>query len=396
MTEEKIRIKHIKVRELPQFAESVIKTGKRDQFVPISVQRAIAHAHNPWADSDDIGLLVAVDEGDEIVGYFGILPIALRDGNDIHKVYWFSTWLVSPKVRGKGVGSKLMQEALSLNQDYLIVGSVYARRVCHKFGFLERPPLIYYWVDMTGMERMNILVMLRRLYRKGLKLLGRNHKKVVLTSQVTRKIDRLLSPFTKSIFYSALNFITRKYIMGIQIEEVSELTNSFQGYEHRPMVELHRSLETINWMLKYPWVVNPGQSLTENMDYYFSDVRALYKTFGLEIRDSSGQFTGFIVFSVSKIGGNVVLKVLDYDYRDKRMENILFALAIRYGKKFSADRIEMPMELIGELAYRLLGRILLHEKRRIYQSSPKSEDSPLARSWEKLTFHLADGDMPFS
>ena len=123
MTESDIRIEHIKVKDLVPFAERVIGAAKAGQFVPISMQRAEAHAHNPYAAKEDVALLVAIDADEEVVGYFGILPLLLRHGSDYHKVHWFTTWNVSSKVRGRGVGADLMTEALTLGHDFLIVGS---------------------------------------------------------------------------------------------------------------------------------------------------------------------------------------------------------------------------------------------------------------------------------
>jgi len=68
MTSDGIRFEHIKVKDLPTFAEGVLCTAKQGQFVPISMQRAVAHAHNPYAEPDDVGLLVAVDADNDVVG----------------------------------------------------------------------------------------------------------------------------------------------------------------------------------------------------------------------------------------------------------------------------------------------------------------------------------------
>ena len=127
MPESDIRIEHIKVKDLIPFAERVISASAEGQFIPISMQRAEAHAHNPYAAKEDVALLVAIDSDEEVVGYFGILPLLLREGQNYHKVHWFTTWNVSTKVRGRGVGGNLMAEALTLGHDFLIVGSVHAR-----------------------------------------------------------------------------------------------------------------------------------------------------------------------------------------------------------------------------------------------------------------------------
>ena len=98
MPADDIRIEHIRVKNLLGFAERVIASASPGQFIPISLQRARAHAHNPYADPEDVALLAAIDAEDEVVGYFGILPLILRHGDQLHKVHWFTTWNVSAKI----------------------------------------------------------------------------------------------------------------------------------------------------------------------------------------------------------------------------------------------------------------------------------------------------------
>lgn len=301
MTSDEIRIEHINVKELPEFAERVLSEAEKGQFIPITMQRAVAHAHNPYASKDDIGLLVAVDSQEEIVGYFGVLPLLLRNGEGYHKVHWFTTWSVSPQVRGQGVGSQLMAAALDLKQDYLIVGSVHARRVCRKFGFWERSPLIYYWLDATGMSRLNPLVWLRRAYRKLLHVL-RVDKKVRIHTPWTERVDGWVGPTFKRFFYTRLLEAQTPLLAGIRFREVDQLPSEQLTRQARPKVQLHRGVEIVNWMLKYPWVVTSGKSITEDMDYYFSDARPLFRFIALEVYSQEDQYKGFVVFSVSQKG----------------------------------------------------------------------------------------------
>ena len=391
-----IRIAHIKVGELPDFADRIIRTAKPGQFIPISMQRAIAHANNPYADAGDIGLLAAIDEDDEVVGYFGILPMLLRVGEQVFKTHWFTTWSVSTKVRGRGVGSSLMVEALTLSKDYLIVGSVHARRVCKKFGFSEREPLHYYWVDMSGMGNLNPLTWLLRLVRKIIYML-RIDKEVSISNPVTRWVDRTFSWITKTVFYRVLSSKLAGTFKDFNWREVSRIRPDLLSQADRPTVELHRGVEAVNWMLSYPWIVETGNSRTEDMDYYFSDARPLFRLIAVEVTDpGDGGYQGFVVFSVSKKESNVAVKTLDFKFSDPSQYRYILALAVHYGKMYKADTIEIPDEVALPLKTGILGKLLLQAKMRVYQCHPKSDDSPLAGAWHEIRRHLYDGDMAFS
>ncbi|MBM3144315.1 MAG: GNAT family N-acetyltransferase [Chloroflexi bacterium] len=395
MQNDAIRFEHIKVKDLHEFAERVLSKSRKGQFVPITMQRAIAHANNPYASRNDVGLLAAFDANDEVVGYFGILPLLLRNSDDYFKVNWFTTWLVSAKVRGRGIGAQLMAEALSLDQDYLIVGSVHARRVCHDYGFWERPPLIYYWLDTSGMGRLNPLMWLQRACRKLLCFL-RIKREVKLRTPFTGRLDSWVGPVLKRVFYALIGGPQTKVLAGIRFEEVDQISGEPPTPPSRPQAELHRGVDAVNWMLKYPWVVESGQSITEEMDYFFSDARPMYRTIAVEVFSPEDEYKGFVVFSASQKGKQFMLKTLDYRLSNPSDGRYVLALAIHYGRKFLADTIEIPAEAAADLRPRLLGKLLLHKKERIYQCMPKDDDSPLAQAWEVLTLKLVDGDMAFS
>lgn len=391
-----LRFDHIKVKDLREFAERTLARAQPGQFIPITMQRALAHANNPYAAKDDVALLVAIDAAEEVVGFFGILPLLLRRGEELFKVHWFTTWSVSGKVRGLGVGAQLMAEALSLKLDYLIVGSVHARRVCRNYEFWERSPLHYFWLDATGMGHLNPLVWLRRGLRKVVQLL-RIKRAVSLKTSFTKRVDNWFAPWTKKIVYRMLSAAADSLLAGARLEEATRLRELPTTPGPRPDVELHRGIDAVNWMLKYPWIVDEGQSVTEQMEYYFSDTRPMYRIFGVEVSSAQGEYLGYVAFSISKKSAdNIFLKMLDYQFTQPENRRYALALALRYGRQHHADTIEIPQEMAQYVRPRWLRKILLHPKARIYQCMPKAGDSPLAQNWDDLAFRLVDGDMAFS
>ncbi|MBC8506014.1 MAG: GNAT family N-acetyltransferase [Anaerolineales bacterium] len=395
MSNKDIRFEHIKVKDLQEFAERVLGNSVKGQFVPITMQRAIAHANNPYAAKNDVALLVAIDSDEDVVGYFGILPLLLRNGDEFFKANWFTTWSVSSKVRGRGVGAQLMAEALNLKQDYLIVGSVHARRVCQKYGFWEGSPLTYYWLDTTGMGHLNPLVWARRAYRKLLHVL-RINREIKLKTTLIERIDSGVGPVLKRMFYTLITGPQVKVLADIRFEEVDQIQREPATPLNRPQVELHRGVDAVNWMLKNPWVIGNGRSITEEMDYFFSDTRPLYRLIALDVFSPEDEYKGFAVFSISQKGHKMVLRTLDYCFTQPSDKRYVLALAVHYGRQYLADIIEIPAEASAELHPSLIAKILLNKKTRIYQCMPKDDHSPLAQAWEDITLKLVDGDMAFS
>ncbi len=392
MTDDEIKIERIKIKDLLEFAHRVLDPAVDGQFIPITLQRAEAHARNPFADPEDVALLVAT-QGGQVVGFFGIMPISLKLDEQYHKVHWFSTWRVTPNLRGKSLGSQLMKEALALQEDFMIVGAGPARKVCRKFGFWERAPLVYYQLDLTGMGRLNPAVWFMRLLRRLLRLFKVH---LAIENRFTRATARLLSPLSRWLFTRLVNHSLRKFKSSLQAQEVESVRPETPAQlVNLAPVQFWRGAEVVNWMLHDPWVLEPGQSPTERMDFYFSDVRRLFKNVALELF-SAGDYQGYVVFQVTSGQAHTEVKILDVSLAASVDQRTLLPLALCYARQFNASLVSLPEAAVEDFRKTSLGKLLLLRRERIYQCMPRSQDSPLAQAWERLTFTFSDGDMPFS
>jgi len=246
------------------------------------------------------------------------------------------------------------------------------------------------------MGTLNPLTWILRLTRKVFHLL-KVDQTVKVTNRTTEALDRVVTPLTKKLFTFCLARIKSSLMGDFRFQEVSQIRSDPVDRKDRPPVEMHRGVEIVNWMLKYPWVLETGQSPTADKDYYFSDTRPLARSIAVEIyAPDRDEYWGFGVFSVSRKGTHIFLKTLDFQLIEPAYDQYILALALHYGQQFRADTIEVPHEVAQYLQGSLLGKILLQEKQRIYQCMPKSNDSPLAQSWPDIRLHLYDGDMAFS
>jgi hypothetical protein len=273
-----------------------------------------------------------------------------------------------------------MKEALSMGKDYLIVGSSSARKVCQRFGFLEREPLEYCYLDVSGMERLNPATWVFRLLRKVLKPLK---VKVNIDNRITRGFSQLLSPLTLRLFLIWLDLAHRDILKDVNVEEVNQVQpETPEQLAALGPVVLVRGAEIVNWMLKYPWVLETGHSGTEKMDYFFTDVRDHYRNIAIELSAGSHRdYRGYAVLSVSTYRKRMALKVQDTSFKDPTDERYVLPLAIRYAREVNAEVIDISKRQAETIQSRFLSRVLLHRKKRIYQCYPASADSPLALAW---------------
>jgi len=383
-----IRIEFVKVSELPALAASVIDKKEAGAYVPITRQRAIAYSKNPLADPDDIGMLVAY-EGDEIVGYFGMMTILLQHAEGLEKVYWFTTWSVADKMLGKGLGSALMTTALELDHDYVIVGSAPARRVCTKFGFDSRPPLQIAVLDFRLAARYNPLTFLIRGIRKFFYLLGRNLDITDALNQTGNWFESWMGTGVRNWTYGRLLNKYTNELARYQLKKVDRIASLAKDLDPPPPVpRFYRNLDVINWMLAYPWVLEPGQSDSENMNYAFTDVREEFEFLAYEVYLGE-EYVGYLVFQMSKILGIRILRLIDSALPDTEM---ILPIVLQQAAAFDIEKVEMNADLAAALKNSPVFNI--HE--RIYQSYPANQDSPLARYFQEIHLDFADGDMAFT
>ena len=388
---EEIHYKYVKVKDLPALAEENIRGAEAGKFIPITRQRAAAMAANPYADPDDVGMTVAY-KGDELVGYFGIMPILLKYGDQTSKVHFFSTWNVSPTVRGMGVGSQLMTESLKLGLDFMIVGSIYARRVSEKHNFIKMHTLKINTIDFKSIWRFNPVTLFMRALRKTANLLGRKLDIEKTTRRVEGWFHKVYGRLFKRNNYPLLTGSFRKQLEGIEIKKVARVRDEIPAGVPPKEVHLHRGPQIVNWMLEKPWVVLPGQSDTVNLNFYFSDVRPIFENIVYEIHKQD-KYLGYVVYQFSQIGKAKVLKILDVLMPNS---NLVLPLALKLGQEKEADEIIMNTTFAQDMKRNLLGRLLLVGRERIYQISPRTEDSPLAKHWQEIELDYCDGDMAFS
>jgi hypothetical protein len=213
----------------------------------------------------------------------------------------------------------------------------------------------------------------------------------------SRATARLLAPLTRPAFTWLLERRLQDDLKVYHWAEVQKVQPETAGQRASlAPVQFYRGAQVVNWMLSHPWVVEPGQSPTEGMDYYFSDVRQHFRNLAVELYSVENHYLGYVVFQISTLRSRLELKTLDVYLEPSVDRNTLAALAVHYASKLRADRIDLPMEAVVDLQKLKTGRLLLEKRYRIYQCYPKKEDSPLALAWNELRFEYSDGDMAFS
>lgn len=376
-----IRIERVKLKDLQAVAARFVDDAAPGTFIPITKHRAAAMAHNPHAQPDDVALLLAT-QGERCVGYFGLAAVQLATGGQLQRVHWLTTWAVSPDMLGKGLGSRLMEEAIALDVDLAIVGSKPARRVSAKYGFSEVKPLDYVQLDFGLAGRYNPVSLLLRGLRKLAALVGLRLPIEGLAGFFERVFESLLGWLVRPI---AL-WLARRSLPGARAQHAAPLQTPLDFVTSLPEAPgFYRDAAVLNWMIAHPWVSPDARSASSHLLYEFTDWRPGFAIFGY------GTAQEYALFQYSRIRGRGVLKVLDHTLAPAAE----LALALRVAAERGVGLIEGPAELAAALspAWR---RALVRHKTRTLQVHPRSAGSPLAAAWPQLVQHYTDGDMAFT
>lgn len=383
-----VRIERIKLKDLDRLAIESVRGALAGDFIPITIHRARAMQQNPNAQPDDVALLLA-KEGERNVGFFGVMPVVLRHEGQLHKVYWLTTWGVAPQYLGKGLGSRLMEEALALDVDLAIVGSKPARRVSTKYGFSEARPLDYVRIDFGLAGRYNPINLLLRGLRKLFSLVRIRLPIKGVEDVVGRALDAVFSPLFRPLLYRRVEGKLGKETNAVRVT-LAEKVRSLGGAAYS-LTSFYRNEAVVNWMLAHPWVLAEG-SPSAMMNYGFTDERKGFQMLAWQLAAADGSDLGYITFQFSVIARRKVLKVLDYEFGPSAPAGLLLALAMRQARRLRADVIDGPAELAEPLA----GSLLVLRKQRTLQVHPRAAESPLGRAWQHLQQGYTDGDTAFT
>lgn len=380
-----LRIEEIRAKDLPEFAACHFEDGLRGQVVPISRMRAAAHAANPYADPDDVLLLVAM-RGEECVGYAGLMPGILRVGDRVHKVFWYTTWYGRPDTEQQNVGGMLLLASLAVKVD--ILGADLAPETFEYYRrarFQPLGPLPYWEMNFDRLDPLGApWLLLRRLLRRQ----GRRLKALDAIFRACRSL-------TKALGHRLIGRAAARICRDFDFLEIPELVPDAERRDRRPVARLGRDAKLVRWALRYPWVTDDPEKATRG--YVFSDYRALARFFVLEVRERRQEESlGHVVVSVCRNEERTTVKVLDHFLEPYGNARVLLAAALTYARRYRADRVLVPEQCGTHLKRSLLLPWLFREKHRFYFCRPRRRDSALAPVLDRLELGFCDGDTPFT
>lgn len=388
MQTDSIQIEKIKLKDLHAFSRRALCDPAFEDVLPIAPVRAFSQAKNPFGDPDDYALLVAYADR-RCIGYFGLVPGLLRHHDRLSKIYYASTFFISPAMRSQGVGQLILNELKQLEIDIVLTGmNKSAKRAYERIGFEKLGNLPFFQLRIEKINRF------QPFWAKIFGVLTKRPGHFETLVSHLEQIEAVIYRLSKKIWYSrALNYYKNQKLHCKTVNKVNRETEGARP--SRPSPEFIRGAAIINWMLKYPWIRSSSEGEKKLGNYFFSNVRDFFKFFALEIYAADRKsLKGFLILSVSRHRNRTVIKTLDFLISAADLHLIGLA-TLKHAGKFLADRIEFPAELAFFFRQNRRLKPLLKQRRRLYLYQPKDPGSPLKKSAGKIALKYCDSDTAF-
>ena len=386
MQTDSIRIKKILLKDLHHFSKSALRDPAFKDVLPIAPIRAFSQLKNPYGHPDDIVLLIAYDDH-RCVGYFGLVPGRFQHDGSLSKIYYASTFFISPEMRSKGIGQLILNELKQLKIDIILTGMTKnARRAFDRVGFKKLGNLTFFQLRI---EKTNLL---HPCWAKIFDFLTHRQARLEKLIFHLKQIEYFIYRLSKKFLYRrALNQNKNEKFYCKAVNQIRHETQPTRPPNIAP--EFIRGVEIVNWMLKHPWVRSSSESEKRVQNYFFSSVRDLFEFTALEIYATDRKsFKGFLILSVSRHKNRTVIKVLDYLIPAIELE-LIGRATLRLARTFLADRIEFPAELEFFFRHNRWLKPLLKKRKRLYLYQPKGDHSPLKKTAGKIILNYCDSDI---
>ncbi|HSU17082.1 GNAT family N-acetyltransferase [Longimicrobium sp.] len=344
-------------------------------MVPISARRARSQALNPHARPDDVAMLAAW-EGARMIGYLGLLPAAIRNGETRARVSWISTIFVDPQRTGRGIGSTLVKYAAAIPLD--LFTTLYLPRL--------RGPQIAAGLRPAG-DLPHAVLDLRRAAPWN-RAAAQAVRFAPFLSPVAAGLERVTGPPVRARVYRSL----RHEMRGAERawEPVPELPADAAPPPAAP-VEFERGMPVLRWIVKNPWIVEAGAESSGEPRYHFSAVRDVFRYIPLRLSARAGGGDGWLLLCVTRSRGITQLRVLEHAVDDAAAG---VAAVLEQGERHGADHLVVPESFAAVLGRVRAARPLLVRRRRPYMARVRPGGKAEA-ALPHVRWHFCDGDAAF-
>jgi GNAT superfamily N-acetyltransferase len=340
---------------------------------PITHHRALSHINNPRGNKTDKLLYLAL-ENEKIVGYRLIMADTIIINDKPEKIGWYSCVWVHPNKRGSGIAKKMVEISLTdWNNNIIFQGPVTASKN------LYVSTNVFNEVFITG---------LRAYTRFDFnEVLSAKLPRLKSLSFVFKSVDTFLNLFVDTFSSSKLNNNKSSHI-----EFVKEIDDEIDHFikKHQQNNLFKRTKTELNWILKYPWILNSDTIDRISANYHFSSIAKRFEFFNVKFFDAENHLAGFVMLQLRNKHITIHTAYFDPSQIKPIVELIYQIIKKNKTNSFSVYNDELVNYMISNPNPFIFKKSL---KRGFYYS--KNFEHHFKKN-PQLRFEAGDGDMIFT
>ncbi|MCF6349852.1 MAG: GNAT family N-acetyltransferase [Flavobacteriaceae bacterium] len=322
-----INIKKIQLKNLQEFVESDLFLSFKNK--PISILRVVSYLNNPNAQKDDFCLYLAL-VNNKLVAYRTLFTDSFIYKKQKQKFCWLSGSWTHRDYRRKGISSKLFKEIYN-DWNGKIIFSNYAKN------------------SKALYDKTNMFTVLKTLKGK------RYYRRICLAEILPNKNNffNKIKPLLIFIDWTLNLFLDFRFVMNPKIkskykmEKIGKWEKDIEHYliKFKEKELFQRTIETYQWIQKYPWIKSDLDTKKAAKQYNFS----LYaKKFNNDFYKISNPKTTKIIAVINISIRDKQLKI-PYLYSSPDALNIIKILIYKLCDKHKINHITIYHNLLNNL-----------------------------------------------
>ena len=312
--------------------------------IPVSYHRAVSWLNNPNLEPEDVIMYLAI-ENNLMIGYRCILP----DKIGAVKFGWLSGNWVNPARRREGIATRLFEEAMK-DWDNKLMYTNYAypsHAVYNKTGYFKL------YNELSGIRAYLRFDMADLLSPKN-RFFARMKPLLKLLDIILNFFNDLRLKFHRGRF--------KLPFAGLQL--ASEIDKQIEHFIFSGITgwSSFREPRNLNWIIRFPWVIEQQMINNYNQKYHFSSIARQYENLNIKLFDQNERLILYMMLVIIDKKMTIPYTFFDKKHAGKAADMIL---SFMYDKQINYVTLFNP-ELVSEFRRRKFPFLLKRKMTRKY------------------------------
>ena len=272
--------------------------------LPINKQRIVSKIRNPRASRDDLALVVAFENG-HVIGYCGVFSDQVFINGNPQKAGCMTTTWVDPENRRQGIAVQLRRAIFKAYG-----GMVYVSEMSEPARKSIDATSLFTALKPMQFQQVRVRIVTLDMLPKKFRLLQN-------LGTLFSWFDMLVNLPVKARLM--LWTVSNKRDDKFRVEYLSEIDHDTARFidKHQENNLVRRGAPELDWITRYPWVIQAPFSDVSTSKFFFSTVAKSFGYIKYRVLDFTGHIRAFVMLRLRD--GRLHVPYLYFDMADAEM-----------------------------------------------------------------------------